>query len=158
MNKIWTYVHSYSFHKSTHSNGSGQITLAQGLFDGQLRSKLRAIVACPHWVPFNAGGSGKCLPSNLIVRWREREWNLMKWSHDKDLRNGFLGLKKCESKGWTLGLNKKLFLNLGIKILIRWLNLNVLFKILIRLSENYNFNPKIRILIRWLKFNRWIKF
>lgn len=40
-----TYVHSYSFHKSTHSNGSGQMTLAHGLFEGQLRSRLRAIVA-----------------------------------------------------------------------------------------------------------------
>jgi hypothetical protein len=34
--------------------------------DGQLRSKLRAIVACPHCVPFIAGGNGKCFPSNLF--------------------------------------------------------------------------------------------
>ena len=60
-----TYVHSYSFHRSTHSNGSGQITFAHGLFDGQPRSKFRAIVACPHCVPFIAGGSGRCFPSNL---------------------------------------------------------------------------------------------
>lgn len=67
-----TYVHSYSFHRSTHSNGSGQITFAQGLFDGQLRSKLRAIVACPHCVPFIAGGNGKCFPSNLFNEKRRR--------------------------------------------------------------------------------------
>ena len=68
-----TYVHSYSFHRSTHSNGSGQITFAQGLFDGQLRSKLRAIVACPHCVPFIAGGNGKCFPSNLFNEKRRRD-------------------------------------------------------------------------------------
>lgn len=34
-----TYVHSYSFHKSMHSNGSGQMTFEHGLFDGQLRSR-----------------------------------------------------------------------------------------------------------------------
>lgn len=39
-----TYVHSYSFHRSIHSNGSGQMTFAQGLFDGQLRSRFLAIV------------------------------------------------------------------------------------------------------------------
>lgn len=60
-----TYVHSYSFHKSTQSKGSGQMTLEHGRFDGQLRSTLRAMVACPHWVPFMAGGSGRCLPSSL---------------------------------------------------------------------------------------------
>lgn len=60
-----TYVHSYSFQRSTHSNGSGQMTLAHGLLDGQFLSKFRAIVACPHWVPFIAGGRGKCLPSSL---------------------------------------------------------------------------------------------
>lgn len=62
---LGTYVHSYSFHRSIHSKGSGQITFAHGLFDGQLRSKFLAIVAWPHWVPFIAGGSGKCFPSNL---------------------------------------------------------------------------------------------
>lgn len=63
---LWkTYVHSYSFHKSIHSNGSGQMTFEHGLFDGQFRSKFRAIVAWPHCVPFIAGGSGRCLPSNL---------------------------------------------------------------------------------------------
>lgn len=41
------------------------MTFEHGLFDGQLRSKFRAIVACPHWVPFIAGGSGRCFPSNL---------------------------------------------------------------------------------------------
>lgn len=61
-----TYVHSYSFHRSTHSNGSGQMTFAQGLLDGQFRSRFRAIVAWPHWVPFIAGGRGKCLPSSLF--------------------------------------------------------------------------------------------
>lgn len=39
-----TYVHSYSFQRSMHSKGSGQMTFAQGLFDGQLRSKFLAIV------------------------------------------------------------------------------------------------------------------
>lgn len=63
-----TYVHSYSFHRSMHSNGSGQMTFEHGLFDGQLRSRFRAIVACPHWVPFIAGGSGRCFPSSL---WRK---------------------------------------------------------------------------------------
>lgn len=61
-----TYVHSYSFHRSMHSNGSGHMTFEHGLFDGQLRSKFRAIVACPHWVPFIAGGNGRCFPSNLF--------------------------------------------------------------------------------------------
>jgi len=61
-----TYVHSYSFHRSTHSKGSEHMTLAQGLLEGQCRSKLRAIVACPHWVPFIAGGRGRCFPSSLI--------------------------------------------------------------------------------------------
>lgn len=42
------------------------MTFEQGLFDGQLRSKFRAIVACPHCVPFIAGGNGKCFPSNLF--------------------------------------------------------------------------------------------
>lgn len=51
-----------------HSNGSGQMTFEHGLFDGQLRSRLRAIVACPHCVPFIAGGSGKCFPSNLYEK------------------------------------------------------------------------------------------
>lgn len=60
-----TYVHSYSFHKSTQSNGSGQMIFEHGRFEGQLRSKFLAIVACPHWVPFIEGGRGKCLPSNL---------------------------------------------------------------------------------------------
>lgn len=60
-----TYVHSYSFQRSTHSKGSGQMTLAHGLLDGQFLSKFLAIVAWPHCVPFIAGGSGKCLPSNL---------------------------------------------------------------------------------------------
>lgn len=60
-----TYVHSYSFQRSIHAKGSGHITLAHGLFDGQLRSKLRAMVACPHCVPFIAGGNGKCFPSSL---------------------------------------------------------------------------------------------
>lgn len=44
------------------------MTLAHGLFDGQFRSKLRAIVACPHCVPFIAGGNGKCFPSSLQKR------------------------------------------------------------------------------------------
>lgn len=39
-----TYVHSYSFHRSIHSNGSGQMTFAQGLFEGQFRSRFLAIV------------------------------------------------------------------------------------------------------------------
>jgi hypothetical protein len=63
---LYTYVHSYSFHRSTHSKGSEQMTLAQGLLEGQCRSRLRAMVACPHWVPFIAGGSGRCFPSSLI--------------------------------------------------------------------------------------------
>lgn len=60
-----TYVHSYSFQRSIHSNGSGHITFEQGLLDKQLRSKFRAIVAWPHCVPFIAGGNGRCFPSNL---------------------------------------------------------------------------------------------
>lgn len=45
--KMWiiTHVHSYSFHKSMHSNGSGQMTFEHGLFDGQFFSRFRAIVA-----------------------------------------------------------------------------------------------------------------
>lgn len=61
-----THVQSYSFQRSMHSKGSWQITLAHGLFDGQFLSRFRAIVAWPHWVPFMAGGSGRCFPSNLI--------------------------------------------------------------------------------------------
>jgi hypothetical protein len=60
-----TYEHSYSIHRSTQTNGLGQITLAQGLFDGQFFLRFLAIVAWPHWVPFRAGGRGRCLPSNL---------------------------------------------------------------------------------------------
>lgn len=63
---LYTYVHSYSFQRSTHSKGSEHMTLAQGLLEGQCLSKLRAMVACPHWVPFIAGGRGRCFPSNLI--------------------------------------------------------------------------------------------
>lgn len=74
----FTYVHSYSFQRSMHSNGSGQMTFAHGLFDGQLRSKFLAIVACPHWVPFIAGGRGKCFPSNLFDGCaKARKW--IKW-------------------------------------------------------------------------------
>lgn len=40
-----TYVQSYSFQRSIHSNGSGQMTLAQGLFEGQFLSKFLAMVA-----------------------------------------------------------------------------------------------------------------
>jgi hypothetical protein len=45
---LYTYVHSYSFQRSTHSKGSEHMTLAQGLLEGQCLSKLRAMVACPH--------------------------------------------------------------------------------------------------------------
>lgn len=48
------------------------MTLAHGLLDGQLRSRFRAMVAWPHWVPFMAGGRGKCLPSSLVVK-KKRE-------------------------------------------------------------------------------------
>ncbi|CAG2063935.1 unnamed protein product [Timema podura] len=51
---------------STHSKGSGQITLAHGLLEGQFLSRLRAMVAWPHWVPFMAGGKGRCFPSSLM--------------------------------------------------------------------------------------------
>jgi len=61
-----THVQSYSFQRSMHSKGSWQMTLAHGLFDGQFLSRFRAIVAWPHWVPFIAGGSGRCFPSNLM--------------------------------------------------------------------------------------------
>lgn len=54
------------------------MTFAQGLFDGQLRSKLRAIVACPHCVPLSAGGNGKCFPSNLFNEGDRREFNEMR--------------------------------------------------------------------------------
>lgn len=53
------------FHKSTHSNGSGQKAFAHGLFDVQNLSIFLAIVACPYCVPFTYGGKGKLLPSNL---------------------------------------------------------------------------------------------
>lgn len=41
----YTHVQSYSFQRSIHSNGSGQMTFAQGLFEGQFLSKFLAIVA-----------------------------------------------------------------------------------------------------------------
>lgn len=79
----YTYVHSYSFHKSTHSNGSGQMTFAHGLFDGQFFSRFLAIVACPHWVPFIAGGSGKCFPSSLMSSRHpdNSEWDINQLIH-----------------------------------------------------------------------------
>lgn len=61
-----SYLHSYLFHKSTHSNGSGQNAFEHGLFDAQYLSMFLAITACPHCVPFVCGGSGKLLPSNLL--------------------------------------------------------------------------------------------
>lgn len=78
-----TYVHSYSFHKSTQSNGSGQIMFEQGRFEGQLRSKFRAIVACPHWVPFMEGGNGKCLPSSL-EEYQKKKREGEKWKKKKE--------------------------------------------------------------------------
>ena len=50
----------------TYKSYFGHMTLAQGLFEGQFRCKFLAIVAWPHWVPFKAGGNGKCLPSKRI--------------------------------------------------------------------------------------------
>ena len=41
------------------------MTLAHGLLEGQFFFRFLAIVAWPHWVPFRAGGSGRCLPSSL---------------------------------------------------------------------------------------------
>jgi hypothetical protein len=71
--KLLPYLHSYLFHKSTHSNGSGQKAFVHGLFDAQYRSMFFAITACPHCVPFVCGGSGKLFPSNLL--WRIRPKN-----------------------------------------------------------------------------------
>lgn len=42
------------------------MTLAHGLFDGQFLSTFLAIVACPHCVPFVAGGNGRYLPSKRM--------------------------------------------------------------------------------------------
>lgn len=66
MKRLDAYLHSYLFHKSTHSNGSGQNAFEHGLFDAQYLSMFLAITACPHCVPLECGGSGKLLPSNLL--------------------------------------------------------------------------------------------
>lgn len=42
------------------------MTLAHGLFDGQFLSTFLAMVACPHCVPFVAGGNGRYLPSKRM--------------------------------------------------------------------------------------------
>lgn len=78
---VCTYLHSYLFHKSTHSNGSGQNAFEHGLLDAQYFSTLRAAVACPHCVPFECGGNGKLFPSNLLSVnvWWQWWWKKNGW-------------------------------------------------------------------------------
>lgn len=64
--KYNTYAQTASFQLSTHTKGLLQSTGLQFVRERHFLSTLRAVVACPHWVPFIAGGSGSGLPSNRM--------------------------------------------------------------------------------------------